>query len=243
MRKIILLLFICFPFVKNTFSQVTIIDKTITYSYSNEFDCYAYEYSITCPFFDFMDTEKFSYSLNDSIHNLFVLNSSNWVIETNFDFINNPFPCSSINDVERMNADYTVTTNSKNILSFTINNSWEAGGGGSGAYGSVTCFTIDINTKSYLNIDSFFNPKNKSIVLKLFEKQMNEPVDSLNPSAPQYIGITINDSVMMVYYTFMASGSKQFYNQYYIPLKDLKKYMTKRSIKLLFGEADKPKKK
>ena len=243
MRKTISFLILAFLFTKTIFSQVTVKDKTIHYSFSNQFDCYSFDYTVTCPYFDFIDSTDFVSILNDSIGSLFFSSANQWKGEINFDLQNTGADCSGPNGTETMILDYAVTTNSKSILSFTINDSWEAGQGGNGAYGGVTCFTIDMKTRAYLNIDSFFNPKNKLIVLKLFEQQMNQPPDTADPWSPKYIGMTINDTVMMTYYTYIATGSKQFYNQYSIPLKDLKKYMTKRAIKLLFSEADKPKKK
>lgn len=214
-----LFLIICFGFsLTSTPAQVKVIQHHFTFTKTDHQNCETQRMDITYPLF-YSEKDKPLFAINDSVRKI-ILAETYINLADSFDFFFKTiiekgidssfifgdtmtlFDCDLIWLIpNESNVDFEIFLNNTHLLSFAIETSLYAGGGGNGACHEDFTFNYDLETSKWVNLQSLFPKINDTLLL--------QKTDSL--FLTDYGADNFNDENQFTGYVGMKNGALVFY--------------------------------
>jgi hypothetical protein len=230
--------------VADTYSQVAYEEKYFSASGKGDLDLPGFMYHASIP--QFADSSAFFRELNAILLGYVdttITGNSDSIPEevANEESIDTSVEVTTYLNNEETEIAFISSWNSGRVLSFYVENYWQAGGGGMGRQNTRHPYNIDVNEKKYIRMEDLFSAKNLEKVMalsdaKLYEVHHLSVGETEDQSMPTtFTGFNLNRSSMFFYYNYYYSGSSLSTTEIDIPLAALRKYMSRKG-KLLTAE-------
>jgi hypothetical protein len=232
-------------------TQVIVVKHHFTYSETDHVNCEAQDCAIVYPVFYFKNGQPLT-SVNDSVRKIlfdklpYSLDGYNNSLFTGI--IANGIDTSIINEdtltvyncgwielrPDESNVDYEICRNEKQLLSFAISWSFDAGAGGNGGGYYAYTFNYDLKNNCWLNLKTLFPDNSDTLIIQkadsLFLKENS--VDNIDIDNRFTGNVEINKGKLIFYYR-QRFGGKSIDQSVVLNYVDYKKWLNPKYRKLL----------
>ncbi len=234
-EKLIALLFFSFLLSNLASAQIPVKESTYQYSWENSGGCNSVSFYASVPIFSFPDTPAIFIQIQDSITSIY---SGYWkqqrLPDSEPDFTNWGNCSGADMNPEQTRIEFQIHCNLEHFLSFSIDDSWNAGGMGIGGHSGNTPFNIDLKNYRYLGLDDFFSENKQKAMFKLAETKLWEQQNlKVEPNYNYYSGFNFTESTLLLYYHIMFTGSKEGIVSIELGKDEIREWMGKESLELL----------